>query len=396
MGNRWVRALVVGMLVVAGCGPSGGPAGGQPAAQPKTGEAGKEITVGFHAPLTGDAAADGASAVAGAELGIEAANAAGPVVGGKLALVKEDDQAKPDQGPIVAQKLLDSKAAAVIGGSYSGPSRSAGPIFQRNGTPYVVAYAVHPEITKAGDYVFRLIFVGPIQGQAMAEYATGKMNLRTIAMLNADNDYGKSIAEGFTAAMTKAGGTVPVARTFQIGQKDFAALLTQIKDASPEALYIAGYYAEASQIVQQARALGITVPFLASDGVDSPKFIELGGAAAEGTIFTSDFSRSDPRPIVEKFVNDYKARTGNAADSLAATSYDAALLIGDAMRRANSTDGAQIKKALQETKGFEGVTGAITFDKDREVQKTVYISRVEQGDFKYVDKIEPKQESRGY
>lgn len=386
--GRYTSILAAaGLLAAAACAPVSAPApagsNGQ-AAQPT-----REIKIGFHAPLTGDAAADGASASAGAELGIVATNAAGTPVG-QLTLVKEDDQAKPDQGPIVAQKLIDAKVAAVVGGSYSGPSRSTAPIFQRAGVPYVVAYAVHPEITRAGDNVFRMIFVGPVQGQAMAEYATQKLNLKKIAVLNADNDYGKSIAEGFTAAMAKAGGVVPVSRTFQIGQKDFAALLTQVKDASPDALYIAGYYAEASQIVQQARQVGISVPFLASDGVDSPKFIELGGQAAAGTLFTSDFSRDDPRPLVQKFIGDYKAKTGNVPDSVAATSFDAALIIGDAIKRANSAENAAIRQALQATKSFEGVTGTVTFDAQREVQKTVFISRVEGEGFKYVDKVETK------
>lgn len=386
---KYIRGLALFGIIAAACAPTGGaaPGSGTPATGSSPSEA--RISIGLHAPLTGDAAADGASALAGAQLGIAAANAAAGHFG-TLVLVTEDDQAKPDQGPIVAQKLLDAKVSAVIGGSYSGPSRAAGPVFQRARVPYVVAYAVHPEITNAGDDVFRMIFVGPVQGQAMAEYATAKLHFKKIAVLNADNDYGKSVGGGFTASLAKAGTPAVVAKTFPIGQKDFASLLTQVKDSGADALYIAGYYAEAAQIVRQARAMGIALPFLASDGVDSPQFAEVGGAAAVGTLFTSDFSRNDPRAIVTKFIADYTAKTGNAPDSLAATSFDAALILGNAIAKAKSADPAKIRTALAETSGFEGVTGLVKFDSGREVTKTVFISRVEQKGSTYVDKIEPK------
>lgn len=390
---RVIHGLALFGILAGACAGTGGtaPAGGTASAPTGASPSASAVTIsiGFHAPLTGDAAADGASALAGAQLGIAAANAA-PGHFGNLVLVTQDDQAKPDQGPIVAQKLLDAKVSAVIGGSYSGPSRAAGPVFQRAKVPYVVAYAVHPEITKAGDDVFRMIFVGPVQGQAMAEYATGKLKLKKIAVLNADNDYGKSVAEGFLAGLKTAGASAAVAKTFPVGQKDFASLLTQVKDSGADALYIAAYYAEAAQIVRQARAMGITVPFLAADGVDSPKFVEVGGPAAVGTLFTSDFSRSDPRPIVAKFIADYTAKTGNAPDSLAATSFDAALIIGHAIGIAKSSDPTKIRAALAQTSGFEGVTGVVKFDNGREVSKTVFVSKVAEKGSTYVDKIEPK------
>ncbi len=349
----------------------------------------KDVKIGFFGPLTGDSASDGTSAKNGAEMAINELNAANAIPGVKLVLVPYDDQNKSEQASSVAQKLIEQdKVAAVVDGSYSTPSRAAGPIFQRAKLPMVVAYAVHPEITKAGDYIYRIIYVGQVQGQAMADYATKKLNYKKIAMLNVDNDYGKSIAEGFDAAMKSGGGTVPIARTYSIGQKDFAPLITAVKDSSPDALYVVGYYAEASLIVQQARQMGFTKPIVSTDGVDSPEFPKLAGKDAEGVILTTDFSRQDPRPKVQDFIKNYKAKYGGGTpDFLAASAYDSVAVLADAMKRGGTTPD-QIKGALPAT-NIEGIAGNVKFDKDREVVKTIFLVKVQNGEFQYVDKFDP-------
>ncbi len=349
----------------------------------------KEVKIGFFGPLTGDSASDGTSAKNGAEMAINELNAANAIPGVKLTLVPYDDQNKSEQASSVAQKLIEQdKVAAVVDGSYSTPSRAAAPIFQRAKVPMMVAYAVHPEITKAGDEIFRIIYVGQVQGQAMADYATKKLNYKNIAMLNVDNDYGTSIAEGFTTTMKNDGGTVPVARTYSIGQKDFAPLITAVKDSNPDALYVVGYYAEASLIVQQARQMGFTKPILSTDGVDSPEFPKLAGKDAEGVILTTDFSRQDPRQKVQDFIKNYKAKYGGGTpDFLAASAYDSVEVLADAIKRGGTTPD-QIKAALPASK-VEGVAGNVSFDQNREVVKTIFLVKVQNGEFQYVDKYDP-------
>ncbi len=351
----------------------------------------KEVKIGFFGPLTGDSASDGTSAKNGAEMAVNELNAANAIPGVKLVLVPYDDQAKSEQASSVAQKLIEQdKVSAVVDGSYSTPSRAAAPIFQRAKIPMVVAYAVHPEITKAGDEIFRIIYVGQVQGQAMADYATKKLNLKNIAMLNVDNDYGTSIAAGFTATMKKDGATIPVARTYSIGQKDFAPLITAVKDSNADALYVVGYYAEASLIVQQARAAGFTKPILSTDGVDSPEFPKLAGKDAEGVILTTDFSRQDPRQKVQDFIKNYKAKYGGGTpDFLAASSYDSVAVLADAIKRGGTTPD-QIKAALPATK-IDGIAGNVSFDSNREVVKTIFLVKVQNGEFQYVDKYDPAQ-----
>ena len=128
------------------------------------------IKIGFNAPLTGFAAADGKSALTGAELAVEQINAAGGVNGMQLELVVYDDQASPKESVPVANKLIEQDKVAVgISGSYSGATRAAAGVYQSAGVPYISAYAVHPEITRTGDFVFRTSFVGDVQGRAGAK-----------------------------------------------------------------------------------------------------------------------------------------------------------------------------------------------------------------------------------
>ena len=130
----------------------------------------ESVKIGFNAPLTGFAAADGKSALNGALLAVEQANAKGGIKGVKIELVYYDDQASPKNSVPVANKLIEKDKVVVgISGSYSGATRAAAGVFQKAGVPYISAYAIHPDITRAGNYVFRTSFVGEVQGRAGAK-----------------------------------------------------------------------------------------------------------------------------------------------------------------------------------------------------------------------------------
>lgn len=361
----------------AGCSSSGTSA--------TSGNADKEIKIGTFGPYTGDAATDGIQARDGALLAVEQINKKGGVLGKQIKLVTMDDQAKAPESMNVVQKLIQQeKVTALVSGSYSTPTKTVAPVVQQAKIPMVVAYAVNPAITQGGNSVFRAIYAGPAQGAAMAEYAVKEKKLKKIAVLNVNNDYGNTNGEGFANQVKKLGGEVVISRNFVDGTKDFKALLTAVKEKNPEAIYIGSYYNEAAQICSQARQLEITVPIFGDDGFDSPKFIELGGKSVEGAIFTTPFFREEPRQIVQDFIKAYKEKYNREPDMLSAQAYDSVLVLADAIKRANSTDKEAIRKALSETKGFEGVTGKFSFDDKNEVIKPVIITKVENGKFVYV------------
>ena len=351
----------------------------------------KEIKIGTFGPYTGDAATDGTQARDGAILAVEQINKKGGVLGKQIKLVTMDDQAKAPEAMNVVQKLIQQeKVTALVSGSYSTPTKTVASVVQQSKVPMVVAYAVNPAITQGGNYVFRAIYAGPAQGAAMAEYVVKEKNLKKVAVLNVNNDYGNTNAEGFTNQTKKLGGEVVISRNFVDGTKDFKALLTAVKEKNPQAIYIGSYYNEASQICAQAKQLGITVPIFGDDGFDSPKFLELGGKSVEGVEFTTPFFREEPRQIVQDFIKTYKEKFNKEPDMLSAQAYDSVLVLADAIKRANSTDKEAIKKALSETKGFEGVTGKFSFDSKNEVIKPVIITKVENGKFVYVKSQEYK------
>ena len=151
-----------------------------------------------------------------------------------------------------------------------------------------------------------------------------------------------------------------------------------------------GYYTEVGTIARQARELGITVPLMGGDGWDSPKLWEIGGEALNGCYLSNHYSTDDPSPVVQKFVSEYKRRYNALPDALAALGYDAARILADAMTRAGSTDGAKVRDALAATKDFQGVTGLITINKDRNAIKPAVILKVENGKFHLVETIKPE------
>jgi len=377
MGTIGVLASAVLLLTACSTGASNDPEGPDPSGPP--------IVIGLETPVSGPFAADGASASAGATLAVEAINASGGVLGRQLSLKIGDDQGQAAQGPIVAQKLMSDGAVAIVGGSYSGPSLSSAAVYQRAGVPMVTAYAVHPDITKAGDLNFRIWPVADVEGAALVEYAQGDLGASKVGILNLDNDFGVSLMKGFSEAFESGGGTVVAQRSEQVGTTDFSASLTTIKAANPDSLFVAAYYTEAAQIVKQARTIGLDVPIFGA-GFDSPLFLTLAGGAANDVTFISDFTTDSDDARVIEFVKAYKAATGKEPDSNAASTYDSVLVIADAIKRANSTDGAAIAAALRDT-DLVGVTGSIGFTADREARRTLFLNHIENGAIKAIGQI---------
>ncbi|HYF61619.1 MAG TPA: ABC transporter substrate-binding protein, partial [Herpetosiphonaceae bacterium] len=281
------------------------------------------------------------------------------------------------------------RVAAAISGSYSGPSRAAAPVFQQNSVPLVAAYATHPEITTAGDMVFRVIYLSTVQGKAIGQYATGKLGYKRLHVLHIDNDYGNTMSDALDEFVIQRGGTIVSDQVFSPDATDFSAALETINATPADAIILLGYYAQSIEIIKQARALGINLPIVGSDGLDSPKLVELGGKDVEGVVLATDFSRNDPRPVVVEFIRDFRTAYAVDPDVVASSSYDATTLLIDAIKRAGSTDAKAIRDALAATTAFEGVTGNIVFTPEREVNKTILFVKIQNGTFVFQDKIDP-------
>ena len=349
---------------------------------------GQDIPIGFFAPITGPAAADGASAKNAVELGLKEVNDAGGINGKKINLIIYDDRLNPQEAVAVANKLIEKdKVIGVVSGSYSGPTRVTAPIFQKAGIPMVAGYAVHPDVTwdpkekKPNDFCFRNGFLGEIEGAGAAEFAVKNLKAKKVSLIFMDNDFGRAISSGFADRAEKLGAKVLSKQMYKFpGEKDFRPYLTRIKEENPDLIFAAGYYNEAASIVRQAKELGITSKIMGEEGFDSPKFLEIAGAAAEGVVIATNLDRDDPRPLVQNFLKNYRKAYNEDADMVGASSYDAFMILVNAIKKAG-TDPKAIQKALLETKDYNGLTGRISRFVQGEVVKPVQIQVVKDGKF---------------
>jgi branched-chain amino acid transport system substrate-binding protein len=347
------------------------------------------IKIGFFAPITGPAAADGLSAKNAVELGLKEVNDSGGIRGKKVELIVYDDRLKAEEAVAIANKLIEKdKVIGVASGSYSAPTRVAAPIFQKAGMPMVAGYAVHPDVTwdpkqkKPNDYCFRNGFLGEIEGAAAAEFALKNLKAKRISLIFMDNDFGRAISSGFAERAEKLGASILTKQMYKFpGEKDFRPFLTRIKEGNPEVIFAAGYYNEAAAIVRQSKELGIRSQILGEEGFDSPKFLEIAGPAAEGVIIATNLDRDDPRPVVQNFLKNYRKAYGEDADMVGASSYDAFMILVNAIKEAG-TDPKAIQRALLATKDYNGLTGKISRFVQGEVVKPVQIQVVKEGKFR--------------
>ena len=340
-----------------------------------------KIKIGFHAPLTGFAASDGKSASEGAKLAVEQINAKGGINGKMIELVIYDDQAKPAQSIPIANKLIgQDKVAIGVSGSYSGATRSAAGVFQEAKIPYISAYAIHPDITRAGNYVFRTSFLGEIQGRGGAKLVGETLGKKRVAMITLQNDFGKSLAAGFKSVTNKFGITIINEYQYSIKDRQFGSIVAKVKSDNPDAIYASGYYFTAGPLVSQLRAAGITVPIIGQEGYDSQKFIEIAGAAAEGVIITTSLDRDSVVPETKNFIEAFEKKAGFKVDMVAASAHTAVMVAAEALKKAGSTDPKVLRDAIAQT-NIKASTGTIKFNKLGEVMKAVQNQVVKGGDW---------------
>ena len=346
------------------------------------------VKIGLFVPLTGFAAADGASAKHAALLAVERINKEGGINGKKLELVIYDDRVKSQEAVAIARKLVEQdKVIGVVSGSYSTPTRAAAPIYQRYGIPMIAAYATHPDITKAGNFIFRAGFLAAVEGRAGGYVATKLLGAKKIAVLTMDNDFGRALSAGFVKEAKKNGAEIVANLSFALGEKDFSPMLTKIKGLAPDVLYSTGYYSEGALVVKQAKDLGLNVKIVGQEGFDSPMFLKIAGDAANGVIITTDLNRDDKRDLVKWFIKEYTDRYKMDPDMVGASTFDAVYILASAIKKAGENP-KKIRDAIAQTKDFNGLTGVIKgFNKLGEVVKDVQVQEVKNGKFTYFSVI---------
>ncbi|EIP97483.1 ABC-type branched-chain amino acid transport system, periplasmic component [Opitutaceae bacterium TAV1] len=359
---------------------------------PASARAAEPIKVGEYNSLTGKEASFGQSTHRAIVLAVEEINAAGGVLGRPLQLVTEDNQSKAGESATAVRKLISrDKVVAVIGEATSGRSLEAAPLAQRARIPMIATAATNPRVTETGNYIFRTCFIDPFQGTLMARFARDTLGFKRVALLTSvSSAYSVGLSKFFHERFTADGGTIAAEQKYSEGDKDFRAQLTAIKASGADAVFVPGYYTEVALAVRQARDLGLAIPFIGGDGWEAPQLLEIGGDALNGCYYSAHFSPQNAAPLVQAFVKNYQARWGGLVpDAFAALGYDAIHLLADAIRRAGTTDGPALRDALAATQDLEGVTGATTFDAQRNPTKAASIITIADGKFRFDRTIAP-------
>ncbi len=380
--RKFLAALsIIGIaLLGSGCGKS-----------ESTGDA-NEILIGEYSSLTGTTATFGTSTHRGILMAVDETNASGGVLGKKIKLVTEDTRSLPEEAALAVQKLITrDNVVSIIGEIASSRSLAAAPICQERKVPMVSPGSTNPEVTKKGDYIFRVCYIDPFQGEVLAKFAYNSLGLRKVAILkDVKNDYSVGLAQFFYDTFTKLGGQVIGEQAYSEGDNDFKAQLTALKAMNPEGIFVPGYYTESALIVKQARELSMMMPFFGGDGWDSDRLIEIGGAAMNGTYFTNHYSADDTSAMVQKFVSKYRSLHNNETpDAMAALGYDAAMVVFDAIKRAGSTDRAKIRDMLASTVDFPGIAGKTTIDSERNARKSAVIIAIDNEKLIFRETVQP-------
>jgi branched-chain amino acid transport system substrate-binding protein len=353
---------------------------------------GEPIKLGSLASMTGLNSTFGQSTDKGIRLAAEEKNKAGGLLGRPVEIDTADTESSADKTPLAVLKLLEQdKVVAILGEVASSRSMAAAPACQQAKIPMLSPSSTNPKVTKLGSYIFRSCFIDDFQGVIIAKFTAEELKLKKAALLtDTKNDYSTGLTSILNEDYPKRGGTIVAKETYQAGDTNFKTQLTNIKRANPEIVFLPGYYTEIALIVNQARELGITCPFIGGDGWDSDITLKDGGKAVEGCYFTNHYDASDPDPRVVDFVKRFKERyNGQVPDAMAVTGYDAANIMFAAIEKVKSTDGTAIRDALGQTKDFSAVTGSITIGKDRNAVKPAVVMQIKDNKFVLVKRVNP-------
>jgi branched-chain amino acid transport system substrate-binding protein len=353
-------------------------------------QAAQPVTIAAIFSLSGIAAAHNAPLVELTELAVEELNRQGGLLGQAVQLTVLDNQSTPIGSKLAAEKAVGLGVIGVIGAHWSSHSLAMAPILQQAGIPMITPGSTNPQVTQVGDYIFRACFVDSFQGQAMAKFAYRDLKARRAAVFrNIDETYSLMLADFFADSFRGLGGTVITDVAYRGKAVDFSDILNPVKKLQFDVIYVPGYTRDSGLLIKQAVSMGIGATFLGGDAWD-----EIGpfaGKALDGSYQSAPWHPQVPFAPSRHLKTIYQRKFGREIQNVSAPlAYDAVMLLADAVRRAGSLQGAQIRAALSATTGFAGATGLFDFNGQGDpAGKQVIILRWQEGRAEYVQSITP-------
>lgn len=332
------------------------------------------VRIGHVGPVSGSQAHYGKDNENGARMAIEDLNKKGMTIGGKKAkfeLVAEDDAADPKQGTAAATKLCDAKVNGVVGHLNSGTTIPASKIYNACGLPEITPSATNPALTKQGfNNVFRLLANDNALGSGLALYASDALKLKRIAVIDDRTAYGQGVAEVFKKSAAAKGIEIVSEQYTNDKATDFMSILTAIKAKNPDGIFYGGMDPQAGPMLRQLDSLGLTnVKFFGGDGICTEKLMELAaGAKALGNVVCAQGGVSIAKmPGGTEWKKRYDAKYPGEFQVYSPYTYDATMVLADAMQKAGSTDPKVYLPFLAKT-DYKGVTTRVQFEADGELK----------------------------
>jgi len=349
-----------------------------------------EIKLGVAEALTGPVAKYGVPIKNGFVLAAEEINAAGGINGNKINLVVEDEQAKKEEAINVFKKFIfQDKVLAIFGPTLSNSAFASDPFANAQKIVVFATSNTADGITAIGPYIFRNSIAEADILPKVIKAATKKLGLKKVAMIYGNDDsMTKSSHEIFLKAVQAEKLQIVTTETFAKGDIDFSAQLTKIKSLNPDAVVCAALVEEASNIILQARKLGLPdkVKFIGGNGFNSPKLIEIAGKSAEGSLSGSPWFLDDPNAKNQTFVKAYTKKYGTPPDQFAAQAYDALYIMAEGIKGIKLTgnlekDRTALRDSLSKVKNFKGVGGPFSFNEHRDAEQKGRVLSVKNGKF---------------
>jgi branched-chain amino acid transport system substrate-binding protein len=337
---------------------------------------------------TGVAASINAYSITGVREAVYEINARGGVMGRRFELIELDNMSTPIGSKVAAENAIAKGVTAIIGSNWSSHTLAIAPVAQANKTPLITNISTNEGVTKIGDYIFRVCFTDSFQGKVMAKFARDDLKALTAVMIvDLTSDYSMGLAHDFKAYFEQLGGKVAGQVDYNLKGPDFNRVAVQVKALNPQVAFIPGYD-ESALIIKELMNLGVKATPLGGDGWESMRFFERGGIDIPKSYYSTHWTEGVNREESKRFVQryKYKGKVFNAGEALA---YDAVLLLADAIKRADSFDRTKIRDTLAATKGFQGVTGTISFNKQRDPIKSAVIIEIHDGQARYLKNVLP-------
>lgn len=315
-----------------------------------------------------------------ARMAVDDINLKGGVLGHRLELVSIDTHSTPIGAMKAAKTALRSRVSAVIGAGWSSQSLSMAKILQEAGVPMITPSATHPEVTRIGNYIFRVCFTDTFQGKALAKFAYNDLSaISAVVLRNVSESYSMDLAQHFKATYRQLGGKVLWQGDYKTATADFTALLETVNDLRPQVVFIPGYEPDSGKLIRQAGKLGVKARYLGGDGWGR-EILNLAGRAASDSYYLTHWHPEMPTPGSRELVKAFRKRYPKADYSslMLPLTFDAFRLLADAMRRAGTLDREQIRNALARTLNFQGIAGPISFDANGDpVSRTASILKID-------------------